>query len=175
MGHSNLLPGKLTPLQQKFCGEYLKDFNQTKAAIRAGYKKKNARIMASKLMTNTNVTERLVQLQNEIAEKHDLTPDGIILNLKNIRNQCFLNMDGGKNGPAYAMVAMRANELMGQHIGMWPKRVEIDHNFIIEEKKQAENQRKVFEIVDGFAASKSASRKKTPRLGAGRKKKTANA
>lgn len=179
MAISNLLPGKLTDKQKKFCVEYVKDFNQTKAALRAGYAKKNARIQGSQLMEKSAVTDFLVELQKEIAKKHDLTSDGIILNLKNIRNQCLEAMGGQelvngilgfpKTGPAYAMVALRANELMGQHIGMWPKKIEIDHNIKEMEQKQAENSRKVFELVDGFAASKSASRKKTPRLAIGGK------
>jgi len=158
------LPGELTDLQKKFCVEYVKDLNQTQSALRAGYAKKNARIQASQLMSNQLITDLIVELQKNIAQKHDLTVDGIILNLKNIRNQCLDRIQETKTGPAFAMVALRANELIGQHIGMWPKKIEIDHNIKELEKKQVENARKVFELVDGFAASKSVSRKKTPRL-----------
>ena len=177
MVKTNNLPAELTAKENKFCNEYLKDFKRTQAVIRAGYSKKNARRIAAALMEKSHITEHLVKLQAEISEKHDLTIDGIILNLKAIRNKCTEAMTTekagmiieSKNGPAYAMVALRANELMGQHIGMWPKRIELDHNIKFEEQKQAENSRKVFEIVDGFAASKSASRKKTPRLASGSK------
>ena len=184
MAKNNNLPGELTEKQKKFCHEYLKDFNQAQSAIRAGYGKKNARVMASKLMANKSVTVYLVELQNEIAEKHDLTPDGIILNLKNLRNKCINYMDGlelddgtlipSKNGPAYAMVTVRVNELMGQHIGMWPKKIELDHNVKFEEQKQVENQQKFTQLLDGFAAVKSNGKHKTPRLVRGGKKKTAN-
>lgn len=73
-----------------------------------------------------------------------------------------------KTGPAYAAVAMRANELMGQHIGMWPKKIELEHK-IIDEEKQAESKRKVSEALDRFAVDKSNGGTKTPRLVAGGK------
>lgn len=34
---------KLTPKQEKFCAEYIKDGNATQASLRAGYSKKTAR------------------------------------------------------------------------------------------------------------------------------------
>lgn len=174
MGQWNKLPGELTDKQKKFCHEYLKDFNQAQSAIRAGYGKKNARVMASKLMSNANISEFIVKIQSEIAKKHDLTADGIILNLRNIRNRCLLHIGHEKNGPAYAMVALRASELMGQHIGMWPKKIELDHNVTFDQQKQVENQQKFTELLDRFAASKSNGANKTPRLVRGGKKKTAN-
>ena len=192
MGKPNKEPGKLTEKEAKFCREYMKDFKRTQAVIRAGYSKKNARRIAAALMEKPRITDYLVKLQAEIAEKHDLTVDGIILNLKAIRNTSLhlmslevdktkkadLSLPGdipSKNFAAVAAVALKANELMGQHIGMWPKKIEIDHNIKEMEQKEAENSRKVFEIVDGFAAKKSDSGKKTLRVARGRKTKTANA
>lgn len=171
---SNRLPGELTEMQKKFCKEYVKDFNQTQTAIRAGYGKKNAKVMGSRLMANPLVTGLLVEIRKDIANNHDTTVDGIILNLKNLRNKCFESMDHAKNGPAYAMVALKAIELMGQHIGMWPKRIELDHNFKIDQERQAENETRVFEILDRIAVAKSNSDWKTPRLVKGGKTKTTN-
>ena len=42
---------KLTFKQRKFVIEYMKDLNATQAAIRAGYSKKTARIIASENLT----------------------------------------------------------------------------------------------------------------------------
>lgn len=50
----------LTPKQQLFCLEYIKDFNATQAAIRAGYSKKTARAQGQRLLTK-------VAVQNEVA------------------------------------------------------------------------------------------------------------
>jgi len=161
--------GDISDKQIKFCREYIKDMNQTKAAVRAGYATKNARIQGSQLMSNPLVTTCIIILQKEIAMKHDLTEDGIILNLKNIRNKCFDMITHEKIGPSFAVAAIRANELIGQHIGMWPKKIELDHKITIDEEKHAENKRKVAKILDGFAAAKSNGSKKTPRLVGGGK------
>lgn len=51
---------KLTPKQQKFCNEYLSNGNNaTQAAIAAGYSKKTARIIGSKLLTSVNILKFL--------------------------------------------------------------------------------------------------------------------
>ena len=162
-------PRKISAMQARFCREYIKDLNQTKAAERAGYAKKNARIQGSQLMSNPLVTSRIVELQKNIAKRHDLTPDGIILSLKNIRNKCFNMIDHDKIGPSYAVAAIRANELMGQHIGMWPKKLELSGNLNINEEKQAESQRKVSESLDRIAVIRANSGGETPRLVSGGK------
>lgn len=57
---------KMTPKQQLFCDEYLIDLNATQAAIRAGYLEKNARVTASKLLTNANIQKYIA---DRMAEK----------------------------------------------------------------------------------------------------------
>ena len=46
---------KLTNKQKRFCEEYLIDLNATQAAIRAGYKPKNARSSASENLTKPDI------------------------------------------------------------------------------------------------------------------------
>jgi len=46
---------KLTPKQQAFVTEYLKDLNATQAAIRAGYKKSNARATGAENLTKPDI------------------------------------------------------------------------------------------------------------------------
>lgn len=53
---------KLTPKQEKFCVEYLKDFNGTRAAIEAGYSKKTARKIAHENLTKPDIRERMKKL-----------------------------------------------------------------------------------------------------------------
>jgi len=45
----------LTPRQNRFVAEYIKDLNGEKAAIRAGYRAENAKAQASRLLTKANV------------------------------------------------------------------------------------------------------------------------
>lgn len=53
---------KLTPMQERFCYEYIKDLNATQAAIRAGYSAKSAFVQGSRLLSVASVhllTEKL--------------------------------------------------------------------------------------------------------------------
>lgn len=53
--HKNLVSRGLTPKQQAFVVEYVKDKNATQAAIRAGYKANNAESVASRLVSKSHV------------------------------------------------------------------------------------------------------------------------
>lgn len=64
---------KLTVKQQKFCREYVVDFNGTQAAIRAGYAKASARTTASELLTKDHVSKQIKVLLDEIGLGPDET------------------------------------------------------------------------------------------------------
>ena len=51
---------------QKFVLEYLKDYNGTQAAIRAGFGKKRSRITASELVTKSNIQEALSEIVGKL-------------------------------------------------------------------------------------------------------------
>jgi phage terminase small subunit len=57
----------LTDKQQRFCQEFLKDFNQTQAYIRAGYAAKGATAHAARLVANGNVQAYLAHHINKAA------------------------------------------------------------------------------------------------------------
>lgn len=71
------MPG-ISDRQRLFCREYLKDFNATQAATRAGYSKKSARIQGCQLLTNPNIQTELARLATEIVKKNDITPDKVV-------------------------------------------------------------------------------------------------
>lgn len=58
----------LTPKQELFCLEYLKDFNCTQAAIRAGYSPKTANQQGSRLLANVYIQE-VIKENNAKVEK----------------------------------------------------------------------------------------------------------
>lgn len=58
----------MTPRQEKFCVEYLIDLNATQAAIRAGYSKRTAEALASRLLRNVNIRGRIKELQDKVFE-----------------------------------------------------------------------------------------------------------
>jgi phage terminase small subunit len=50
---------KLSPKQQTFVGEYLLDFNATRAAIRSGYSERSAEVTGHRLLRNAKVAEEI--------------------------------------------------------------------------------------------------------------------
>lgn len=58
--------GELTPDQKVFCLEYLKDFNATAAAKRAGYSEKTAQEQGSRLLSNVMVQVELKKAMDEV-------------------------------------------------------------------------------------------------------------
>lgn len=87
---------ELTEQQKKFCREYMKDFNGTQAAIRAGYSKKTATEQGHRLLTNVQVQKFLATLKDKAAEKHEGLADEIVAELKKIGFsdiKKFLNSD----------------------------------------------------------------------------------
>ena len=50
---------------EKFCQEYAIDYNGTQAAIRAGYEKQSARQQASRLLSQEDILNRIMELQAE--------------------------------------------------------------------------------------------------------------
>lgn len=53
---------------ERFCEEYIIDYKQTEAAIRAGYPEKSARTQAWRLLKNATVAARVRELQHEYNE-----------------------------------------------------------------------------------------------------------
>ena len=56
-------PRPLTPKQQRFVAEYLKDLNATQAAIRAGYSEKTANEQGARLLAKASVREAVTEGQ----------------------------------------------------------------------------------------------------------------
>ena len=60
---------QLTPKQELFCREYLKDLNATQAAIRAGYSEKTARATGSENLSKPDIADRIAELKAERNEE----------------------------------------------------------------------------------------------------------
>lgn len=77
-------PSKLNDRQRQFVREYLIDFNATQAAIRAGYSPKAATAVASRLLTNANVSAAIEEGRQRLAEKTDITAERVLAELAKI-------------------------------------------------------------------------------------------
>jgi len=63
------MTAKLTAKQQRFASEYLIDLNATRAAIRAGYSEKTAKVQASQLLTKLNIKAYVDAHQKAVSKK----------------------------------------------------------------------------------------------------------
>lgn len=77
------------PKQSAFCREYVKDYNGTQAAIRAGYAKSRAKETASELVTKSNVQKEIQWRESFLENKVIVTKDKILRELSLIG---FANM-----------------------------------------------------------------------------------
>lgn len=70
-----MIVAKLTAKQQRFCDEYLIDLDGTKAAIRAGYSKKTAAVIATENLRKPNIREyidsRMEEKEKELIADQD--------------------------------------------------------------------------------------------------------
>lgn len=57
----------------RFVTEYLKDFNATQAAIRAGYAKRSAHVTASRILSDPEIGERIAAIQARAMEAAAIT------------------------------------------------------------------------------------------------------
>lgn len=99
--------------EERFCQEYVIDYNGTQAAIRAGYNPADAANRAYRLMKKAEISARVRELEKELAERLALSQDQVVLQLKRQYDECVAEKDR-KN-------ALKALELMGKHLGMFEK------------------------------------------------------
>lgn len=104
---------KLNPRQKRFVNEYVIDLNQAQAAIRAGYAADRANVTGSELVANRKIAMAIAERQSAIMERTEWTQDRVISELA---TSVQLARDEGQHGPA-----VKAIELIGRHIGMWPR------------------------------------------------------
>jgi len=71
-------PSTLTPLQQRFCDEYLIDINGKAAALRAGYSAKNAASQASQLLKKPQVQQYLADKRAAMSEELNIAAKEIL-------------------------------------------------------------------------------------------------
>lgn len=109
---------KLRSKQARFVLEYLKDLNATQAAIRAGYSAKGANSKGAQLSAIVSIRKAIDQGLAKIAAASELTAEKIIRELEEARD-IALAAD-----PPQTASAIRASELRGKHIGMFPTKVE---------------------------------------------------
>ena len=147
---------KLTAKQQRFCDEYLTDFNATQAAIRAGYSVKTAAVIATENLRKPNISEyiakRMQQKEVELIADQDevlryLTSvmrremkESVVVTLQNKVEKWVKDEETGKlkkqtvteEAPAVVEIparlsdANRAAEMLGKAHGIFIDKLELD-------------------------------------------------
>lgn len=72
---------RLTKKQDMFCREFIIDYHQTKAAIRAGYSEKTAYSIGNRLMKNVEIQEQIAELEKERMKRLNISQDRVLYEL----------------------------------------------------------------------------------------------
>ena len=95
------------------------DRNATRSAVAAGFSRRTAGSQGARLLKNVNVRAAVAAEEAEVATRIKLSHDDILRDLIALRSAA------AETGQFAA--AIRATEMIGRHIGMWPTRVEVAH------------------------------------------------
>jgi len=67
--------------REEFCQQYVVDFNGARSARDAGFGPKGARIQASRLLSESNIQKRIVELMKNRSERTQITQDMVLQEL----------------------------------------------------------------------------------------------
>ena len=89
---------QFAPKRDLFPGEYIIDFNATKAARRCGFSAKTAYSQGQRLLKNVEIQKRLKELIRERSERTEITADRVlqelaILAFSDLRNYITIDKD----------------------------------------------------------------------------------
>lgn len=122
----------MTPKQQRFVEEYLKDLNATRAYIRAGYSPTGADAGAARLLGNVRVAEAIRVKREVVSEQAGLTAVWVLDQLREnveraMQAEAVRDREGNETGEYVyqGAVANKALELIGKHLGMFVERSEV--------------------------------------------------
>ena len=131
--------GKMTAKQQRFCDEYLIDLNATQAAIRAGYSKKTARVMAAENLTKPNIKEyiekRMEEKEKELIADQDEVLRYLTSVLRGQSQSTEIVVEGIGEGCSEARTILKepsekdrlkAAELLGKRYGLYTDKIDAE-------------------------------------------------
>lgn len=99
---------KLTSKQERFCLEYVIDFNATRAAMSAGYSEHTAKDIGCENLSKPNIQDRLKELKAKTVDKLEITHEDIVrelmgfatldtANIVSVESNSYVVDEGGKN------------------------------------------------------------------------------
>lgn len=109
---------KLNARQKAFCEYYVVSGNATEAAIKAGYKEKNARFIGSENLTKANIKEYIEELQEKAKGNRIMTA---------IERREFLT-SMIKDGAVKDTDRLKALDILNKMDGEYTQKVEVNGN-----------------------------------------------
>lgn len=126
--HRTTSAAKLTGKQQLFATEYLRDFNGTQAAIRAGYSARTAKEQAHRLLNTPQVKQAVDAAREKVVERVEITVEKVLSDLEQARTK---SIDAKQFSSA-----VRASELQGKYLKMFFDGHTVDPTGIAAKSKQ---------------------------------------
>ena len=130
---------KLTAKQQRFCDEYLISLNASEAAIKAGYSKKTAGVIATENLQKPNIKAYIKQRMDEKEKELIADQDEVLKYLTSVlRGESQseeIVVEGIGDGCSEARTMqkapsekdrLKAAELLGKRYGLYTEKVEAD-------------------------------------------------
>jgi phage terminase small subunit len=128
----------LTPMQDRFCTEYLVDLNATAAAQRAGYSPKNPSDCNTKgpeLLKLPTVAAKIQELMDKRADRTAITADYVLGTIKDTIERCRQAVPVLERNSDGEMIetgeykfehngVLKGCELLGKHLKLFTDRVE---------------------------------------------------
>lgn len=106
----------MTPKQQAFVNEYLKDKNATQAAIRAGYSARTAKQAGSENLSKPDVKRAVREALAAQASRTLISADRVLLDIQKFGDEARIA------GEYHA--ALRSRELLGKHFKLFTEKHE---------------------------------------------------
>ena len=105
----------LTPKQQRFCEEYVKDHNGAQAAIRAGYSVRTAREQAAALLTKHHIKALVASLDHKVSDAAGVNAVYLRTKVRDLFERCAASGSEEYNPVA----ALKAGDMLAKHIGWY--------------------------------------------------------
>ena len=120
--------------QRRFADGILQGKTATQAYIDAGYSANGAAQSAAKLLRNPKIAAYIAERQQRAAERAELSVEYVLEGLRTVAERCMQgepvrDSKGRETGEwtFQANAATNALVKLGEHIGMWPKRLTVTH------------------------------------------------
>ena len=112
IGEESKPSDRLTHKRYLFCLEYVKDYNGTQAAIRAGYAESGAGVEANRLLNIAKIQETIAELESDRLEAAKITGEKVIKGIARLAAKAEAKDDISN--------AIRAHDLLGRG-KLWDK------------------------------------------------------